>query len=217
VYVPPHFAVENLAQLNEAIAQFPFATIVTNGEAGIVASHVPVLLDLEPAPYGTLLFHFARANPHWSIAARAETLVMFLGPHAYVSPAWYATTHETGKVVPTWNYVAIHAYGHAAAFDDPERLRELVTRLTNANEEGRPSPWAVDDAPREFIDSQLKGIVGLRMPIERLEGKWKMSQNRPPADVAGAIGALEGSERQDDRATAQIMASLLGLHGKPSG
>jgi len=210
VYVPPHFSVDDLAQLQDGMRRFPFAAIVTHGEAGLVASHVPVLLETEPAPYGTLLFHFARPNPHWrTIAANAQTLVMFLGPHAYVSPAWYATTRETGKVVPTWNYVAIHAYGHAEAFDDAERLRDLVTRLTNANEHGRPSPWAVDDAPREFIDSQLKGIVGLRMPIERLEGKWKMSQNRPPADVAGAVGALEGSERQEDRTTAQIMASLL--------
>jgi transcriptional regulator len=209
VYVPPHFAVEDLAQLHESIRQFPFATIVTNSEAGLVASHVPVLLETEPAPYGTLLFHFARPNPHWSIAPLAETLVMFLGPHAYVSPAWYETTRTTGKVVPTWNYVAIHAYGRAEVFEDAERLRDLVTRLTAANERGRPTHWAVDDAPREFIDSQLRGIVGLRMPIARLEGKWKMSQNRPPADVAGAIGALEGSERQEDRSTAEIMTALL--------
>ena len=209
MYVPPHFAVEDLTQLHAGIRAFPFATVVTNSEAGIVANHVPVLLETEPAPYGTLLFHFARANPHWSIAAQAETLVMFLGPHAYVSPAWYETTHTTGKTVPTWNYVAIHAYGRAEVFDDAERLRDLVTRLTAANEQGRPAPWTVGDAPREFIDSQLKGIVGLRMPIARLAGKWKMSQNRPPADVAGAAGALEVSERQEDRSAADIMTALL--------
>jgi transcriptional regulator len=215
VYVPPHFAIEDLAQLHAGIREFPFATIVTNGATGIVASHVPVLLETEPAPYGTLLFHFARANPHWSVAPQAETLVMFLGPHAYVSPAWYETTRTTGKTVPTWNYVAIHAYGRAEVFDDAERLRDLVTRLTAENERGRPAPWAVEDAPREFIDSQLKGIVGLRMPIVRLEGKWKMSQNRPPADVAGAAGALADSERQEDRSTAEIMTALVKQRKQP--
>ena len=175
-----------------------------------MVSHVPMLLEPEPSPSGTLLFHFARANPHWrALAAQSEALVIFLGPHAYVSPAWYVTKRETGKVVPTWNYVAIHAHGRAEVFDDAERLRDLVRGLTDANERNRPSAWSVDDAPREFIDSRLKAIVGLRMPIERLEGKWKMSQNRPPADVAGAIDALLSSERQDDRSTAQIMAALL--------
>jgi len=218
VYVPAHFALDDIAQLHEAIRQSPFATIVSQSADGLIASHVPMLVESGPGANGTLLFHFARANPHWRVLTpQTEALAIFLGPHAYVSPAWYATTRETGKVVPTWNYVAIHAHGRAEIFEDAERLRDLVTRLTETNEQGRPAPWAVADAPREFIDSQLKGIVGLRMPIERLVGKWKMSQNRPAADVAGAIDALAVSQRQEDRSTAQIMSSLLAQRENPEG
>ncbi len=128
------------------------------------------------------------------------------GPDAYISPAWYATKRETGKVVPTWNYVAIHAYGEVRFFEDAERLLGLVTRLTQTHEAGRREPWAVSDAPAEFIRAQLRGIVGFELPIARLEGKWKMSQNRPGEDRAGAIEGLRREGGTEEEAVAEIMA-----------
>ncbi len=149
--------------------------------------------------------HLARANPQWKAAAIGEAMVLFSGPDAYVTPSWYETKRETGKVVPTWNYQAVHAYGPAEFFDDPERLLDAVTRLTNLHEGTRAQPWAVDDAPPEFVRAQLRGIVGLRIPITRLEGKRKMSQNRPLADRRGVAEGLGTSERASDLAVAAMV------------
>jgi transcriptional regulator len=132
-----------------------------------------------------------------------------LGPHAYVSPSWYPTKRESGKVVPTWNYVAVHAYGPLEIITAPDALRDLVTRLTTVHEANMPAPWSPSDAPAEFIDGQLRAIVGLRMPIRRLTGKWKVSQNRPEPDRLGAIVALEASPNASDRATAAEMRAAL--------
>jgi transcriptional regulator len=207
-YVPPHFEEWDVARLHAAMRDRPFGTIVVNGADGLIASHVPILVETEPAPYGALLFHVARPNPQWrAVAAETEALAIFLGPHAYISPSWYATTRETGKVVPTWNYLAIHAYGPLEVFEDAASLRELVTRLTAIHERGQSNPWAPSDAPEDYIATQLRAIVGLRMPIRRLYGKWKMSQNRPDADRSGAMEALEKSDRAEDRAVAAIMRS----------
>jgi transcriptional regulator len=198
-----------VARLHAAIREYPFGTIVLNGPEGLVASHVPILLEPEQGELGRLVFHFARANPQWRLVRpETEALAIFLGPHAYLSPSWYATRSETGKVVPTWNYVAVHVYGPLEVFEDPESLRDLVTRLTAEHERQFDKQWSPSDAPDDFIDTQLRGIVGLRMPIRRLYGKWKMSQNRPAADRAGAQTALENSVRADDRATAEIMSDL---------
>ncbi len=142
-----------------------------------------------PAPFGTLLGHIARDNPQWRDGA-GEALAIFLGTDAYVSPSFYPTKKENGKVVPTWNYIAIHARGAIEWFDDAERLRAIVTRLTQKHESGRPEPWAVTDAPPDYVDMMLKAIVGFAIPLARLEGKWKMSQNRPPADRKGAADVL---------------------------
>src|SRR5579885_502077 len=185
MYVPDQFAETDVAALHEAIRRIALGALITLGPRGMVASHVPMLVDPRPAPFGTLLGHVARANPQWQEASReTEALAIFLGPNAYVSPSLYATKRETGKVVPTWNYVAVHAYGPVRFFDDPGRLREIVTRLTARHEAGRPSPWAVSDAPADFIQTQLRAIVGFELSIVRLEGKWKMSQNRPAQDRA---------------------------------
>jgi len=189
VYAPAHFAETRVPVLHEAMRRIGFATLVTAGAAGIEASHVPLLLDPEPAPYGTLLGHIARDNPQWQGGA-ADALAIFLGPDSYVSPAWYPSKKQHGRVVPTWNYVAIHAHGRADFFDDAARLEALVTRLTAMHEAGRPEPWAVSDAPRDYLDTMLKAIVGFTLPIARLEGKWKMSQNRPPEDRAAVAAAL---------------------------
>ncbi len=182
------------------------ATLVTLGSDGLEASHVPVLLDEGEGPHGALRGHIARANQQWRRAALdTPALAIFLGPDAYISPAWYATKKATGRVVPTWNYVAVHAYGRVEFFDDPERLLAIVTALTRRHEGRRPEPWAVDDAPADFIAAQLRGIVGFRLPIERLEGKWKLSQNRAPEDRRGAVAGL----RAEGGAAEAAIAALI--------
>ncbi len=196
MYLPPLFKEDRIDVLHDAIRRTGLAMLITNTADGLIASHVPMLLDAEPAPYGTLIGHLARPNPQGR-GAIGEALAVFQGPEAYITPSWYETKRKTGKVVPTWNYVAIHAYGTIEFFDDPERLRDVVTRLTERQETPRAAPWAVTDAPADFIDVMLKGIVGFAMPIVRLDGKWKMSQNRPPADRAGVVDGLAADGRED--------------------
>ena len=202
MYVPAHFAETDVAVLHDAMRRSGLATLVTQGSGGLIASHVPMLLDPEPAPYGTLLGHIARDNPQWRDAAAGDSLAIFLGPDAYVSPSLYATKKRNAKVVPTWNYVAIHAYGRAEFFDDEARLRAIVTRLTEKHEAPRAEPWAVSDAPDDYVRMMLKAIVGFALPIARLDGKWKMSQNRPPEDRASAS---EGLAREGKDAVAQLI------------
>jgi transcriptional regulator len=206
MYLPKEFREERVSVLHEAIRQAALGTLVTLGADGLEASHVPMLLDPEPGPYGTLTGHIARANGQWQRAnGGVAALAIFLGPEAYISPAWYATKRQTGRVVPTWNYVAVHASGMLRFFDDAERLLALVTRLTQTHEAGRPTPWAVTDAPPDFIRAQIKGIVGFELRIERLEGKWKLSQNRPAEDRAGAIDGLRREGGADEAAVAAAM------------
>lgn len=196
MYVPPLFKEDRIDVLHDAIRQAGLATLVTLTDAGLIASHVPVLLDPEPAPYGTMLGHLARPNPQAKGAvAGTDALVIFQGPDAYITPSFYETKRQTGKVVPTWNYVAIHAYGPVTFFNDADRLMDVVTRLTDREEGKRAAPWAVTDAPADFVDGMLKGIVGFSLPITRLEGKWKMSQNRPAEDRAGVVDGLTADGR----------------------
>ncbi len=198
MYIPPLHQEDRVDVLHDAIRRTGLATLVTLTGAGLIASHVPMLLDPDPAPYGTLLGHLARPNPQARGATPGvQALAIFQGPDAYITPSWYATKRETGKVVPTWNYVTIHAYGPVEFFNDTERLRAIVTRLTEREEAARAEPWAVTDAPADFIDGMLKGIVGFVLPIARLEGKWKMSQNRPAEDRAGVVDGLEDAGRED--------------------
>lgn len=196
MYVPPLFKEEHVDVLHEAIRNTRLATLVTLTQDGLIASHVPMLLDPDPAPYGTLIGHLARPNGQ-ARNAIGEALAIFQGPEAYITPSWYETKRQTGKVVPTWNYVAVHAYGTIEFFDDKDRLRDVVTRLTQRFEAGRAAPWAVTDAPADFTDMMLKGIRGFALPITRLDGKWKMSQNRPAEDRAGVIAGLRDEGRAD--------------------
>jgi len=171
------------------------------------ASHVPVVLDEAHGPYGAIRGHLARANPQWRQAVKEiQALAIFTGPDAYVSPSWYATKKKDGKVVPTWNYVAVHAYGSIEFFDDLDRLLAVVTDLTGIHESTRSDPWAVSDAPPDFIRSRLRGIVGFRLPIARLEGKWKLSQNRSEEDRAGVIEGLKNHGGSAEKAVADRMA-----------
>jgi transcriptional regulator len=205
MYVPAHFAEDRKDILHAAMRAAGLATLVTLTADGLIASHVPLLLDAEAGPNGTLVGHLARANPQATAAPIGEALVIYTGPDAYITPSWYATKREHGRVVPTWNYVAIHAYGMLEVFDDAERLHALVSRLTAHKETPRAEPWAVTDAPARFIEGQLKGIVGFALPIARLQGKWKMSQNRPPEDRAGVVAGLEA---EGEATVAGIVSSL---------
>ncbi len=203
MYVPSHFKEDRVPVLHDAIRRAGLATLVMVGREGLNASHVPMLLAPEPAPLGTLYGHIARANPQWHDAdADLQALAIFLGPDAYITPSWYETKRETGKVVPTWNYVAVHAHGRVQFFDEPARLLNLVTRLTELHERSRPQPWAVSDAPAEFIQTRLEAIIGFELPIARLEGKWKMSQDRPAED---RTGTADGLEREGQSAVAGLV------------
>lgn len=206
MYTPSNFAINDLHDLQQQILDTRLAVLVTHGEQGLQASHLPLLLRPNQGPNGTLYGHFARANPQWkALQDGAQALVIFAGAEAYVSPGFYPSKAEHGKVVPTWNYVAVHAYGTAEVFTDADRLRDLVSALTDRHEAGRNNPWKVADAPAEYIDAMLKAIVGFALPIERLEGKRKLSQNRSPADIAGVREGLAASPDVHDQALAHLM------------
>ncbi len=169
----------------------PFANLVTMGSEGLDATPLPLMLDPSDGPQGSLIGHIARANPQWRTTDTAqEALVIFSGPDSYISPSYYETKRLTGKVVPTWNYVTVHARGRISFTQEPAALLDLVRRLTDRHEGERAAPWAVSDAPADFIQSQLRAIVGVRVEITALTGKWKMSQNRSPADRAGVVAGL---------------------------
>jgi len=206
MYTPSAFSEQDLLTLQQHIQGTRLATLVTHGKLGLQAIHVPLLLSPEQGPNGTLYGHLARANPQWQeLAEGGEVLVIFPGADAYVSPSFYPAKAEHGKVVPTWNYVAVHAYGQAEVFDDADRLLNLVSALTDRHEAGRDKPWKVADAPAQYIDSMLKAIVGFALPIQRLEGKRKLSQNRSAADIAGVQQGLAASADSQDQALAQLM------------
>ena len=206
MYLPNHFAETRVEVLHQLIAAHPLGALVVATPGGLDANHVPFEVDPEPAPFGTLRAHVARANPLWRDAPPdAEALVIFQGPSTYISPAWYPTKQETGRVVPTWNYAVVHAHGPLRFIDDRAWLRRFVEMLTNRHEAARREPWQVTDAPAEYIETQLGAIIGLEMPVRRLVGKWKTSQNRSAEDRAGVS---DGLSREGDEA-GQAMARLV--------
>ncbi|MBR0646116.1 FMN-binding negative transcriptional regulator [Plastoroseomonas hellenica] len=205
MYVPPAFREDDLAALHRTMRETRLATLVTATAEGLIATPLPLFLAAEEGPYGTLYGHLARANPQWRLRATGEAMALLMGPDAYVSPAWYPSKQEHQKVVPTWNYIAVHAYGPPEFFEDADRLLAVVSRLTDLHEQPRAEPWVVTDAPADFVRAQLRGIVGLRLPITRLEGKRKVSQNRSAADRAGVAAGLAASERASDRAVAALI------------
>lgn len=207
MYLPSAFRQDDLAELHAQMQASPFALLTSAGAAGVQASHLPLLLAPDEGEFGTLYGHFARANPHWrDLQGGAEALAVFSGPDAYISPGWYPAKAEHGKVVPTWNYIAVHARGPVELIEEPERLLQIVSRLSDQHESGRERPWAVSDAPREYIDSMLRAIVGFALPIRRLEGKWKLGQNRSAADQAGMRDGLASSPSPGDRELAARMS-----------
>ncbi|HYZ64574.1 MAG TPA: FMN-binding negative transcriptional regulator [Acetobacteraceae bacterium] len=205
MYIPPAFRYDDLPTIHAAMRDVRLANLVTATEEGLVATPLPLLLAADEGPHGTLYGHVARANPQWKLPPKGDAMALFNGPDAYVSPSWYPSKQEHGKVVPTWNYVAIHAYGPVEFFEDADRLLGVVTRLTNLHEGGRAERWAVTDAPEAFIRAQLRGIVGLRLPIARIDAKRKMSQNRTAEDRAGVAAGLAASDRASDREAALLI------------
>ena len=205
MYRPAAFRQDDLTALHAQIESTGLALLTSNGPAGLQATHLPLLLAAEDGEFGTLYGHFARANPHWQALDGQEALAVFSGPDAYVHPGWYPGKAEHGRVVPTWNYIAVHAWGPVETFDEPARLLELLARLTARHEAGRPKPWSLNDAPTEYIERQLRAIVGFALPIRRLEGQWKLSQNRQAADRAGVREGLAVSDNPRDRELAARM------------
>jgi transcriptional regulator len=209
MYTPKAFEVTDLPMLHAAMKESELATLVTITTNGLVATHLPLLLDETKGAYGTLTGHVSRANVQWrETDPNAEALIIFLGLDSYVTPNWYPAKQETGRVVPTWNYAAIHAYGRITFIDDPEWLRTMVTDLTRKHEASFPAPWQVTDAPAVYIDSQLKAIVGFEFQILRLEGKQKFNQNRSVEDRLGVIQGLR--ELEDERKT-QVAELMEGI------
>ena len=207
MYVPSSFAERDLPTLHSFIEEFPLGALITTSPTdGLFATHLPLLLDRASGSLGTLFGHVARANPHArDVAEGGEALVIFTGPQAYITPEWYVSKRQHGRVVPTWNYVAVHVYGALRLRGDERFLRPHLEALTRRHESDRAHPWHVTDAPAEFIEQQMKAIIGVEITINRIEGKWKMSQNRPAADIDGVIEGLEASESAHERAVAAIV------------
>lgn len=207
MYVPASHAEQRPEVLFEFMESHPLATLVTHSDAGLFATHLPLVVRRDAGAHGTLEGHVARANAHHRQAsATAEALVIFSGPDAYITPAWYATKAEHGRVVPTWNYVAVHVYGTLRIVEDPAFLARHLAELSARHEASRQSTWTVDDAPAEYIEQQKKAIVGVQIAIERVEGKWKMSQNRSSEDIDGVVRGLGESPSPRDREVARIVA-----------
>lgn len=214
MYTPAHFAETRPEVLRGLIEHHPLGVLVTLTSAGLEANHLPFEYAASEGPHGTLRAHVARANRVWQDFSRdVDALVIFAGPSSYITPSWYPTKAETGRVVPTYNYCTVHARGPLRIHDDREWLRAAVTRLTQRQESGQPAPWAVTDAPPDFIDQQLAAIVGLEIPLTRLEGKWKVSQNRPAQDQAGVAAGLRAQTGPE----AAAMADLVRDFGRATG
>ena len=203
MYNPSHFQEARLPVLHAAIEKTGLATLITLGDAGLDASHIPIILEPNEGEYGTLYGHIARANSQSLTSGQA--LAIFLGPNAYISPSWYPSKVNDGKAVPTWNYITVHAHGNIQFFDGKAELLDIVTKLTVKHEAGLDHPWAVSDAPADYTQAMLKGIIGFKLSIARLEGKWKISQNRSDNDRKGVINGLEKENGPDNEIAQAII------------
>ena len=213
MYQPDHFRVTDLPPMHALIRARPLAALVSAGSLGLYATHLPTVFK-DDGPYGLIECHLARANPHWKdLAEGNEALMIFQGPEGYITPNWYPSKADHGKVVPTWNYAVVHAYGRPAVMEDKDWLRRHVTELTAQQETSEARPWLVSDAPESYVEVMLRGIVGFRFAITRLEGKWKMSQNRGAKDRDGVVTGLGTRGGSDDLE----MAATISRQDKLSG
>lgn len=208
MYVPTAFGMEP-AELEQVLRDAGASDLVTHGPAGLVSTLLPFVHDPTVGEHGALRGHLARANEQWQHPTDGDSLVIVRGPDAYVTPSWYASTKQHGRVVPTWNYVAVHVYGQLRVHDDVAFVRRVVEELTTTHEAGRPDRWDVGDAPAAFVEGQLRAIVGVELLITRVEAKAKVSQNRPAVDVDGVV---EGLRREGD----EHMADLVESHRRPA-
>ncbi len=208
MYVPSHFKQDDVKQLQQYIRDYAFGLLVIADEEGIEANHVPFYLSVEEnGSLGTLQCHLARSNKVWQRIENSRfVLAVFKGPDAYVSPSWYPTKAETGRVVPTWNYLAVHVEGSAHVIQDPVWLKKHLCQLTNQHETGRAEPWAVDDAPDDYTEGLMRGIVGIEIKIETLTGKLKTSQNQPERNQAGVKAGLQNDSESNARAMADFIS-----------
>jgi transcriptional regulator len=208
LYLPAHFNETRTDVLHALMRARPLATLVASSASGLIANHVPVQTLAEPVPLGLIRGHIARANPLWREYAKdSEALAIFQGPDAYISPSLYPSKVQSGEVVPTWNYAVVHAHGTMRFINDAEWLHGLVAGLTATHEAARAQPWKIGDAPRKYIEKMLGMIVGFEFSIAKLAGKWKVSQNRPPADQVGVIQGLQDSGDADSRELASMLAA----------
>ena len=206
MYVPKHFEENDVAVLHQLIRSHSLGALVTLTPDGLDANHIPFLVKPDPAPFGTLHGHVARANPIWrSFVPDIGALAIFQGPEAFISPSWYPSKQETAKVVPTWNYVVVHAHGSLRIVDDRTWVRGHIEELTNEHEAAKPAPWKVTDAPADYIDAMVGALIGIEIVISRLTGKWKVSQNRSARDREGVVEAL----LQEGTPPATTMAELV--------
>jgi transcriptional regulator len=209
MYQPDHFRVEDVVEMHALMRARPFAALVSAGSSGLYASHLPTVLKDE-GTYGVIECHLARANPHWrDLAEGGEALMIFQGADGYITPNWYPSKAEHGKVVPTWNYAVVHAYGRPQVMNDQGWLLRHVGELTAQQERTEARPWAVTDAPDRYIEVMLRGIVGFRFAITRLEGKWKMSQNREQHDRAGVVDGLHARAAGKDLEVADLVSRRM--------
>jgi len=212
MYQPDDFRVEDVSEMHALMRARPFAALVSAGSAGLYASHLPTVLK-DDGPYGVIECHLARANPHWSdLAEGKEALMIFQGPEGYITPNWYPSKALHGKVVPTWNFAVVHAYGRPEVMKEKDWLLRHVTELTAQQESSEAKPWVPSDAPAPYIEVMLRGIVGFRFSITRLEGKWKMSQNR---ELQDQVGVVEGLTKRDDGDNPEI-AKVISRQIKPT-
>lgn len=209
MYIQQQFQEKRLEVLHALVKAHPFATLVVQGESGLVVNHIPLLLCAEEGGHDVLRGHIARANPMWrELMPSTEAVAIFQGSDSYITPSWYPSKQVDGKAVPTWNYAVVHVHGVPRVIDDPGWLLAHLREMTDEREAGQASPWSVSDAPAEYIGQLVKAIVGIEIPVTRIVGKWKVSQNRPVADRLGVAAGLQ--KRADDRSCA--MAELVLQH-----
>jgi transcriptional regulator len=211
MYQPDHHRVDDLPLMHALMRARPLVALVSGGSEGLYATHLPTVLK-DDGPYGVIEFHLARANPHWKYLAQCdEALMIFQGPEGYITPGWYPSKAEHAKVVPTWNYAVVHVYGRPEMMQETDWIRRHLAELTAQQERNEAEPWALTDAPETFIEAMLRGIIGFRLAITRLEGKWKMSQNRDIKDRDGVVSGLRKRGVGDDLEIAELVLR----HAKP--
>ena len=211
MYIPKYHAFTDEPALHTHIADHPLGTWVCLADGNLVANHIPLLLDRAHGPHGRLIGHVSRANPVWrQLSGGAASVVTFMGPQAYITPAWYPGKSEHGKVVPTWNYVTVHVHGTARAVEEPSWMLDMLTRLTDAQEAPNPAPWKVTDAPSDYVQRMLRAIVGIEITIERLEGRLKVSQDEDTADRHGTVQGLQQMPDTQTQAMAALVHKALG-------